>query len=156
MKKILICVFCILFFVSCAKDTINLNIPLVDISAAVNKVLSNADKLSSIDTSLLVGIADLNVDIIEDYVIMMQTKGTEIDQYGLFKVKEENVAELKKTLETYIEILNKNQADFNYLPTETIKLKEAEVFVNGTYVFYSIMSAEDKIAFINTYNDVIQ
>jgi len=157
MKKLIICIFCILLFVSCGENAINPDIPLADISVEVNKVLSNADKLSNVDTALLEGIASLNPDIISDYVIMLQTKGTEIDQYGIFKVdNDKNALELKKSLDNYIEILNKNQADFNYLPTETVKLKNAEAFIAGPYVVYTIMSEDDNTAFNKIFNDMIR
>lgn len=146
-----------MFLISCGEENVNPDVPLADISTAVNNILSNADKLSSVDTALLVGIANLNVDLIDDYVVMLQTKGTEIDQYGIFKVSDNTKAEeLKKSLNDYITILQTNQEDFNYLPEETVKLKEAEVFAVGPYVVYTIMSADDKTAFKNTFNDMIK
>ena len=159
MKKILILLFLpILLLTSCGGDgSIKLDVPLTDISAAVNEVLSNADKLSSVDTSLLQGIANVNPELFAEYVMMLQTKGTEIDQYAIFQVFDTAKAdELKKSLKEYINILNTNQQDFNYLPEETVKLKEAEVFSAGPYIVYTIMSAEDKAAFKKVFNDVIR
>lgn len=146
-----------MFLISCGEENVNPDVPLADISTAVNNILSNADKLSSVDTALLVGISNLNVELIDDYIVMLQTKGTEIDQYGIFKVSDNTKAEeLKKSLNDYITILQTNQEDFNYLPEETVKLKEAEVFAVGPYVVYTIMSADDKTAFKNTFNDMIK
>ena len=159
MKRLFILtLLCLILFAGCGgEDAIKLDIPLTDISAAVNKVLSNADKLSSVDTSLLEGIANLNPELFEEYVMMLQTKGTEIDQYAIFwAVDTDKVAELKKSLNEYINILTTNQQDFNYLPEETVKLKEAEVFSAGSYIVYTIMSAEDKAAFKEVFNDVIR
>ena len=159
IKRLLILSFlCVLFFTSCSEEiVVNPNIPLADISAAVNNVLSNADKLSSVDTALLEGIANVNTDLFDEYVMMMQTKGTEIDQYAIFKVTDVAKAdELKKSLNEYINILQTNQQDFNYLPEETVKLKEAEVFSAGPYIVYTILSAEDKTAFKQVFNDTIK
>lgn len=157
MKKFVIIFICAIMFFSCSEDKVNPDISLADISTAVNGVISNADKLSSVDTALLEGIADLETDIFDEYVMMLQTKGTEIDQYAIFRVYDsEKIKELEKTLNDYIHILQTNQEDFNYLPEETVKLKEAEVFTAGPYVVYTIMSADDKTAFKNTFNDMIR
>lgn len=157
MKKFVIIFICTILFFSCAEDKINPDVSLADISTAINGVISNADKLSSVDTALLEGIADLETDVFDEYIMMLQTKGTEIDQYAIFRVEDsEKIKELEKTLNDYINILQTNQEDFNYLPEETVKLKEAEVFTAGPYVVYTIMSADDKTAFKSTFNDMIR
>lgn len=157
MKKFILLLLSIMLLTSCGEEKINTDVPLTDISTAINNIISNADKLSVIDPSFIAGITDINVDIIDDYIMMMQTKGTEIDQYGIFKVSDTAKAdELKKSLNEYILILQTNQEQFNYLPEETIKLREAEVFAVGPYVVYTIMSEEDKTVFMDTFNGMIK
>ena len=108
----------------------------------------------SFDTENLAQIPDAYVENImqiplNGYVsrnTVISAVDTNIDEYGIFQGKDEaQTAELKAALENYLEYRQELWMDDN-LPEEKLKLDSAEVWVEGNYVMYEILSDADREA----------
>ena len=108
----------------------------------------------SFDTDDLAQIPDAYVENImqiplNGYVsrnTVISAVDTNIDEYGIFQGKDEaQTAELKAALENYLEYRQELWMDDN-LPEEKLKLDSAEVWVEGNYVMYEILSDADREA----------
>jgi hypothetical protein len=170
MKKMIIVLFTafiLIQFVSCT----DINNPKVtettaaviknDISAAefagrFDALLLNAAKLTAVDDDYVKGMLGLNLDNVSEYVLKVQTSGTAVDQYGIFKTTGEKEAEaLAVSVKAYLQMLNDNWGNFNYLPEEMPKIKAAEVKSAGVYVVFVIASENEKTAVFNEFNAMI-
>ncbi|MCL2518169.1 MAG: DUF4358 domain-containing protein [Oscillospiraceae bacterium] len=152
MKRILL--FLLIFLVSCGSQ-INPNVPLKEIAGEMNRVISNGDKLSDVDADYIRGMLGIEEELIDEFVLYIQTSGTEIDQYGIFKISDSrNFDAVKTRLQNYLTNLLENFDNFNYMPEERVKLKEAEVTSAGQYLIYTVMSESDKTAFMNKFNEM--
>ena len=75
---------------------------------------------------------------------MFQTSGVGIDEYGIFRMKEESGIEgMKSAIQDYIDSA-KLSFNENYAPNEKPKLDNAEIRVFGKYVVYAVLSEDDK------------
>ncbi len=91
-------------------------------------------------------------DGISDYEICFSSDGSNLDEFGVWHVKGEQVAAIEAALRTYLsESLRKNREFYNsYIPEETPKLEKAEVRSFGNYVCYAILDERDKKIFFGT------
>lgn len=169
-KKILLILFVLLMliqFVSCSDtkkpqiaDT-TANVIKNDISAAeiaghFDALLINAAKLTAVDDDYVTGMLGLNLNNVSEYVLKVQTSGTEIDQYGVFKTTGEKEAEtLAVSVKAYLDMLNDNWGNFSYLPEEMPKIKAAEVKSAGVYVVFVIASEQEKTAVFDSFYAII-
>ncbi|MHB1152279.1 MAG: DUF4358 domain-containing protein [Eubacteriales bacterium] len=164
IKKIttIFCVFFILIFASCSNtnnnnspdntDVNNTEVFKSDITAAefaerFDSILLNGTKLTAVDDDYINGMLELNLNDVTEYVLKIQTSGTEVDQYGVFKTTSETTAEgLADSVQSYLEMLSDNWENFNYLPEEMPKIKAAEVKSAGLYVVFVIATEDEKTA----------
>ena len=120
------------------------DVPVAELVTALSGTLSNADKLTDAGGDYVSGMLELDTDLFREYVLMLQTKGTEIDQYGIFRVRDIRDAEsVASTLENYLRTMRNNWDALPYLPEERPKLDQAAVRTVGEYVVFTILSAED-------------
>lgn len=83
--------------------------------------------------------------IVTEYVVEFSATSTNINQFGIFHVKEGEAETMKALCQSYIETMNKRWvAQANYIASEHPKMEGAEVRVFGNYVVYTMLTAEDK------------
>lgn len=87
-----------------------------------------------------------------DYRICFSSNGNNLNEFGIWHVKSDEIAPLEATLRTYLaDSLLKNKAFYDsYIPEETPKLEDAEVRVFGNYVCYAILDQHDRDIFFRT------
>lgn len=92
---------------------------------------------------------------LSDYEIRFATDGNNLNEFGIWHVKSDQIAPLEATLRAYLaESLLRNRSFYDsYIPQEVPKLENAEVRVFGNYVCYAILSEEDKAIFFRTIED---
>lgn len=109
---------------------------------------------ASIDISDMSQIPDEYVENImgialDGYVsrnTLMSAVGTNINEYGIFLAKDADQAKtIKDALNAYLEYRESVWMD-EYLPDEKPKLDNAEVWQQGNYVMYTILSDADRDA----------
>lgn len=91
-------------------------------------------------------------DGVSDYEICFSSDGSNLDEFGIWHVRSEQIAATEAALRTYLsESLRKNREFYNsYIPEETHKLEKGEVRVFGNYVCYAILDEQDKNIFFGT------
>lgn len=89
---------------------------------------------------------------LSDYEIRFASDGNNLNEFGIWHAKSDQITPLEATLRTYLaESLLRNRSFYDsYIPQEVPKLENAEVRVYGNYVCYAILSEEDKAIFFRT------
>ncbi len=169
IKKItsIFCVFLILIFASCSNTNNNKSpgntdvkkpevfkndITAVEFAERFDSILLNGTKLTAVDDDYINGMLELNLNDVTEYVLKIQTSGTEVDQYGIFKTTSETKAEeLADSVQSYLQMLSDNWQNFNYLPEEMPKIKAAEVKSAGLYVVFVIATEDEKTAIFDKF-----
>ena len=97
-------------------------------------------------------------DGVSDYEICFSSDGSNISEFGIWHVRQDQIAATEAALRTYLsESLRKNRDFYNsYIPEETVKLEKAEVKVFGNYVCYAILNEGDKRTFFSTLQEELQ
>lgn len=86
---------------------------------------------------------------VSDWCIYPSTSSATVDEFGVFHVKDgENVDAVKSAVEQYVQSMQvKLEVYLNmYDPAEETKLDNAQVFVYGNYVIYTMLSESDTAA----------
>lgn len=117
------------------------DVPLDTLSQAVDEVL-DMDSLVAMQDSYLQNAMQLDPTAFEAYVVKLNGMGVTVDEYGIFKAKDETEATAVAALaEGYLQFRMDNWMS-EYMPEEYPKLEEAEVQTYGCYVLYTILDAE--------------
>lgn len=131
------------------------DIPAEAFSAEFDKLFSNSSKLTAVGDDYVRGMVELDLDRVSDYVLKVQTSGTEVDQYGIFKAQSAADAEaLADSIAAYLDTLRNNWDNFNYLPEEMPKIKAAEVKTAGVYVVFVVASDSEKKAVFDKFDSL--
>jgi hypothetical protein len=142
---------------SSAEAVIKNDVPVSEIAARYDRLLSNVAKLTAVDNDYITGMLGLDLDNVSEYVLKVQTSGTEVDSYGIFKLTDEAQAgSLAGSIRDYLDMLNDNWENFNYLPEEMPKIKAAEVKSAGVYVTFVIASEDEKNAVFDEFYSAIE
>lgn len=137
-------VLTVCLMLSCGSGVLKDNVPVRDIAETVNKALSGIQNLSAADENYISVQQALPISECDDYMEMFQTSGVGIDEYGIFRMKEESGVEgMKSAIQNYIDGA-KLSFNENYAPNEKPKLDNAEIRVFGKYVVYAVLSEDDK------------
>jgi len=142
--------------ISCGgSDTVS-DVPVSELSTAVDGLIANGSKLSAVDGDYVKGSLELDTALLEDYILKIQVSGTEIDQYGIFKASDEaNIEAVENALNTYLDTMRTNWGNFNYLPEEKVKLDNSSVETIGSYVVFTILSEDESTAVIDRINEML-
>ena len=133
------------------------DIPVADLTAAADGHIANAAKLSAVDDDYIKGSLEVDPAMLSEYILKIQVSGTEIDQYGIFKVADENnVQAVADSLNAYLDMMRANWEALPYQPQEKPKLDSAGVEIIGNYVLFTILSAEESDAVVNAVNDMLK
>ena len=97
-------------------------------------------------------------DGLTDYRICFSSDGNNLNEFGIWHVRSDQIAPLEATLRAYLaESLTKNKEFYNsYIPQETAKLEDAEVRVFGNYVCYAILDRRDREIFFQTLEEELR
>ncbi len=145
MKRIISFLLLITLFLSLAacsqKAAYKDNVPMEDLAAAVEQYLDGGS-LASMQESYLSGPMKLDTILFADFLVKINAYGANIDEYGIFKARDDaGVAAVKKAAEDYLQ-LRKDTWMEEYMPEEKPKLTQAAVKVCGLYVIYVIVADE--------------
>ena len=143
--------------ISCGGDSdVVSDVPVVELSTAVDGLIANGSKLSAVDGDYVKGSLELDTALLEDYILKIQVSGTEIDQYGIFKAADEaNIEAVENALNSYLDTMRTNWGNFNYLPEEKVKLDNSSVETIGSYVVFTILSEDESTAVIDRINEML-
>ncbi len=85
--------------------------------------------------------------LLDGYEIRYAKASTNINEFGVFKVKDGQAAALKTLCESYLSLmLDRWVANADYIESEYPKMSEAQVKIFGNYVVYTILTKSDQTA----------
>lgn len=124
------------------------NVPVEQIVAGILEELSAREDLTPMNDSYVGGVMGMDVSDYSEYAVYISAVGTNIDEFGVFKVsgdlKPEDAAQ---QLRDYLQMREDTWMN-QYTPEERPKLQKAAVKTLGGYVMYAILSEpEQKAAF---------
>lgn len=123
------------------------DVPVSDISTAVDSAIGNTGNLVSRDENYIKNMIGIDSGSYVECVVMVNAYGTSFDEYGVFKGKDSSQAqEISKLLEAYLESAKGDTLRFSYTPEEQPKVENAEVKTVGNYVMYTILADDSKTA----------
>ncbi len=96
---------------------------------------------------------------VSDWYIYASKSTVTVDEFGVFHVKSgQDVNAVKKAVEEYVQYMQLKLEVYlqTYDPAETVKLENAEVFVCGNYVIYTILSENDTAAVKSAAEDLLK
>lgn len=132
------------------------DVPVADISTAVDAVAGGGDGMVAAPESHVTSFMKMSAEDYSEYAVKLNSKGVNIDEYGIFKGKDsEQVKTIKAAVDTYLQ-LRKDTWIVEYMPEEFPKLENAEVKVVGNYVMYAILSDEAKSAGFAAFEDALK
>ena len=144
-----------LLLCACAAPALRDDLTTAQLSETVDALLVNAKYLDEADGDYLrfnlPGTADAT-----DRLVRFSVAGQCLDEYGIFHAASpEGVGALEKACADYLQ--KRNDAWMNeYLVEEYPKLRDAEVFTMGNYVFYLILSESDKDLVLNALSETLK
>ena len=107
--------------------------------------------LAEMNSGYVSGAMHLDPNSFGAYVVKLNAKGVNIDEYGVFRTPEKGkVTDVQDAIEGYLK-MRRDTWMKEYMPEEKPKLDKAEVKVFGNYVLYVI--ADDDVR-NNVYQDV--
>lgn len=96
-------------------------------------------------------------EIIDSHTVEFSAASTNINQFGIFHVKDGKVADMKALCESYIATMKERWvAQANYIASEHPKMENAEVRVFGNYVVYVMLTPSDKATVFNAIDGLLK
>ncbi len=131
---------------ACGGKTIKNDVAVSALSSSVESVLSGDTEFVDAPESYITSSMKLDVATISEYTVRINSRGVDIDEYGIFKASDD--AQLK-TLQTmandYLQFRLESWME-EYMPEQFPKIQSSEVKVVGNYIMYAILSDSDKAA----------
>lgn len=99
----------------------------------------DSEALIPMEDSYLQNAMQLDPTMFAEYVVKINSKGINIDEYGIFKAPDADSAkDVKEAIDGYIQLRLDNWMP-EYMPEELPKLEGAKVKLCGQYVMYVIL-----------------
>ena len=142
MKKLTVTalLLLVLLMAGCSggNDAIKNDVPVADLAEAVDGALNNPDLIAMQD-SYLQNAMQLDPAQFAEYAVKINSKGVNIDEYGIFKAKDmDSVEDVFALAQDYIQFRLDTWMP-EYMPEELPKLENAQVKSCGQYVMYAIL-----------------
>ena len=140
---------------ACGGGSVRSDVPVADIVTAVDAVVGN-DSLVPVDESYVQGRLKVDTSLCAEYTVKINSMGTSVDEYGVFKAKDEDsVKALSEDVQAYLDERLATWMD-EYMPEEKPKVENAEVRTEGQYVMYAILSDDAKEAVFGALSDALK
>ena len=139
----------------CGGGDVRSDVPVADIVTAVDAVVGNGS-LVPVDESYVQGRLKVDTSLCAEYTVKINSMGTSVDEYGVFKAKDEDSAKtLAENVQAYLDERLATWMD-EYMPEEKPKVENAEVRTEGQYVMYAILSDDAKEAVFGALSDALK
>lgn len=139
-----------------SKSSYRDDVAVTDIGASFDAVLSSGADMAELSDTYITGIMKMDVSNYEEYCIKIATKGTNIDEYGIFKGSDaKHTATIETAVKEYLQLRIDTWMS-EYMPEEYPKLENAEVKVCGNYVMYAILSDAERASVSDTFENSLK
>ena len=149
MKRCFYFILCITLFVSlpaCQKKQYADAIPTDTLAEEAQKALgATVGDYTVADARLLDGYFT-RPEAVDDFTVLLCADRNNIDEFGIFHVKDGDPRVLKDLLADYLGTSLAQNRDWyaSYIPAEIPKLRDAEVRGLGNYVVYAVLSSDGR------------
>lgn len=131
------------------------NVPVTEIVTAVDQAVG-AENLVPVEENYIRGRLKLDVSGCAEYTVKINSMGTNVDEYGLFKAKDEDAAKaLSAAVQRYLDERLSTWMD-EYMPEEKPKVENASVKTQGVYVMYTILSEKGAAAAFKALDNAVK
>ena len=140
----LLIALCLTLFAGCGNSDATTDPGFDKVAAAIEGVVP-VDSMAEQDSSYIENMIGLAADSYDQALVMVTNVGTAIDEFGLFKGADETQVDgIKSAVQDYLN--RRLEGWMPYQPEELPKLQNAQVFTDGNYVLYVILSEDAKTA----------
>ena len=127
------------------------DVPVDELAEKLLSGLSASEDLAKMNDSYLAGMMGLDLSKFEGSAVYISAMGTNIDEFGVFKVADGFSAdEAAAQIEQYLQ-MRRDTFMKEYTPEEKPKLEKAQVKTLGSYVIYGILSETERKAAFGTF-----
>lgn len=149
ISLILVVIFSAMSLAACGGADYRDDVAVSTLDSAIQSKIPVPDGYYSPDSDYLSFYFEGADSIVTEYVIQMSATSTNINQFGIFHVKDGEAESMKAICEAYIsKSKDRWVAQANYIASEHPKMEGAEIRIFGNYVVYTMLTEADKaIAF---------
>ncbi|MBQ9080778.1 MAG: DUF4358 domain-containing protein [Clostridia bacterium] len=145
ISALLLAVLALTALTSCGGANYRDDVAVSTIDSAIQAKVPVPDGYYAPDSDYLTFYFEGAEAIVNEYVIQMSATSTNINQFGIFHVKDGEAENMKKLCENYIaKSKDRWVAQANYIASEHPKMEGAEVRIFGNYVVYTMLTDTDK------------
>lgn len=133
---------------ACGGGSVKNDVAVSELGSAIDTAIGSTADLVDAPESYITGSMKLDVSNISEYTVKINSRGINIDEYGIFKAADDTQLQQLQTLVSDYLQFRLDTWMVEYMPEEFPKLESAEVKTVGNYVMYAILSdADRKLAF---------
>ena len=134
----------LLLLSACGQPQLRDDVPVTELAEAMLLKIAAREDLAEMNEGYIAGMMGLELTDYEEYAVYVSALGTNIDEFGVFKVAEGFSAdEAAEKLEDYLQ-MRRDTFMKEYTPEEQPKLEKAKVFTLGNYAVYAILSESER------------
>lgn len=158
-KKITLIFLCAAMFIICLAacgGSVRDDVAVSQICTEIEGSVGSAIDMVEAPDSYIVGTIKLNGDDYADCCVKINSRGINVDEYGVFKGSDKTQTDsIKAALEAYLQLREDTWMP-EYMPEEFPKVQNAEIKVVGNYVMYTIFSDETRAAANTALEDALK
>ena len=157
ISLVLVAIFSAMALTACGGADYRDDVAVGTIASEIEKTIPVPDGYYGPDSDYLSFYFEGAENIVTEYAIKFSATSTNINQFGIFHVKDGEAENMKAICESYIKTMNKRWiAQANYIASEHPKMEGAEVRIFGNYVVYTMLTQADKTTAFTTVEDALK
>ena len=141
---------------ACGGGEVRNDVAVSELSAKINSELESGADLVDAPESYISSSMGFDLSSVSEYVVKINSRGVNIDEYGIFKAADDSqLQQLQTAVSNYLQI-RVDTWMVEYMPEEFPKLQNAETKTIGNYVMYAILSDSDKQAVFSAFEKTLK
>ena len=141
---------------ACGGGEVRNDVAVSELSAKINSELESGADLVDAPESYISSSMGFDLSSVSEYVVKINSRGVNIDEYGIFKAADDSqLQQLQTAVSNYLQF-RVDTCMVEYMPEEFPKLQNAETKTIGNYVMYAILSDSDKQAVFSAFEKTLK
>ena len=159
MKKILSLILAVLLLAAlcgCGGTKVEYrnDVAVTDLVQNVLACVSSGSDMAAMKESYVQGLMGMDTAGYAEFAVYISALGTNIDEFGIFKLGTASAADAQKQIEAYLQMREDTWMK-EYIPEEYPKLQNAEIKLCGDYAIYVILSDSERAAALKACEDAL-
>lgn len=140
---------------ACGSKKAKNDVDVSELGGTIDAAIGNTGDMVDAPDSYITGSMKLDVANISEYIVKINSRGVNIDEYGIFKAADDaQLKELQALVKGYLQF-RLDSWMVEYMPEELPKLQSAEVKTVGNYVMYAILSDANRKSALAAFEDAL-